>query len=196
MTSDLVQKLRTCSVEERKGIAMELAKLGTDEALQELINMVDTGVRVLHPKETRYRDVVEKLHWWNKNKIKQEPYEFDPSEHYDFEDQKIGIEALGETGRNDACKYLQSLLLREEKYTGLTCMAHREDTRQGNRVMDVSFPNAKGLLGAFMEHRRCYFCNEDDSPEVMGDSGYEAMKLILNTIEKLKSNVQNAQPNK
>ena len=41
MTADLVQRLRTCSAEERKAVAMELARTGTDEAVAELINMVE-----------------------------------------------------------------------------------------------------------------------------------------------------------
>lgn len=41
MTADLVKRLRTCSAGERRNIAMELAQTGTDEAVAELIRMVE-----------------------------------------------------------------------------------------------------------------------------------------------------------
>lgn len=41
MTSDLIQKLRTCSKEERKAVAMELAHTKSDEAIVELKRMVE-----------------------------------------------------------------------------------------------------------------------------------------------------------
>ena len=41
MEADLVQRLRTCSAEERRNIATALAKTGTDEAVDELIRMVE-----------------------------------------------------------------------------------------------------------------------------------------------------------
>lgn len=41
MPDDLVKKLRTCSKEERRAAAMELAQTGTDEAIRELIAMAD-----------------------------------------------------------------------------------------------------------------------------------------------------------
>jgi len=41
MTDNLVRRLRTCSAEERPAVAMELARTGTDESVQELIRMVE-----------------------------------------------------------------------------------------------------------------------------------------------------------
>ena len=41
MAADLIQTLRTCSKDERRAIALELAHSGTDEAIAELIRMVN-----------------------------------------------------------------------------------------------------------------------------------------------------------
>ena len=45
MTSDLIQILRTCSKEETVAAAMELAHTGTDEAVNELIRMIEANRR-------------------------------------------------------------------------------------------------------------------------------------------------------
>lgn len=76
MIEGLIQKLRTCSSKERKAVAMELARTGTNETADELIRMVE-GRR-------RYW-----LSWYN------------------LDDQLIGVEALGETGRVEALEYLK-----------------------------------------------------------------------------------------
>lgn len=41
MTSNLVQRLRVCSADERRVVAMRLAQTGTDEAVTELIRVVE-----------------------------------------------------------------------------------------------------------------------------------------------------------
>jgi hypothetical protein len=41
MALNLVSKLRTCPAEERKAVAIDLGRTGSDEAISELINMVE-----------------------------------------------------------------------------------------------------------------------------------------------------------
>lgn len=76
MTSSLVHKLRRCRAEERRAVAMELARIGSGAAVSELIRMVEGRRR-------RW------LSW------------------YGYEDQLIGVEALGATGSAQALSYLQ-----------------------------------------------------------------------------------------
>ncbi len=75
MTADLIQKLRICSAEERRAVAIELAKTRSEEAIAELKRMV----------EGRHR---KGLKWYN------------------YDDQLVGIEALGNTNNDEALNFL------------------------------------------------------------------------------------------
>jgi len=90
MTADLVQRLRTCSAEERRAVAIELAKTGTDEAVTELARMVEADVMNYTPRT--HRTI------WQRRPI-----------FYSYEDQLIGVTALGETRSQKALYYLESI---------------------------------------------------------------------------------------
>ena len=91
MTSNLMQRLRTCSTEERRTVAIELVHIGTDDAIEALIQMAD-GVKNYIPGSWRNL-------WRDK-----------PTEFYELEDQLIAIDTLGETGSKRALKYLNKIM--------------------------------------------------------------------------------------
>jgi hypothetical protein len=156
MTSDLVQQCRTCSAIERQDIARELARTGDDEAIAELIKMVEGAVRVSRPVETRYRGVSYRPHWWSKEIVRQEPYQFDPSDHYDYQDQLIGIGAMGTTGSSECLEYLLALITPDEAVKDIGVI--NEVNFGGSAVVAgtaiVTFPNAKGELAQEMQYSK------------------------------------------
>lgn len=83
MTTHLIQRLRTCTTEERRAVAMELVKEGTDEAIEELIRMFEGKRRI----------------WFR---------------FYDFKDQLIAADAIGQTKRRDLLDYLRNSLKPKE----------------------------------------------------------------------------------
>ena len=87
MVADLIRLLKSCSLEQRRDVAIRLAQTRTDEAVLELKNMVEGGVRERTPRTYRT--------FWLKRPIRYCSY-----------DAEIGIEALGETGRKDVLDYL------------------------------------------------------------------------------------------
>lgn len=115
MPTDLIQWLRTCSKEERRDVALKLAQLKNTEAISELKNMT----------EGKNRDYT--LRTWRTLWLK-EPIR------YDRDDQYIGIEALGETGRTDVLDYLRFL------YMPLVSKENRSSyTLQGVDIIDDSW---------------------------------------------------------
>lgn len=81
MVNDLVKKLRrACSPECKKKAALEISKNDDKKSFQELYNMVN-GARI----------------------------SFIPYQRYSLEDQLIGIEVLGESGRQEALDFLVNL---------------------------------------------------------------------------------------
>jgi hypothetical protein len=118
----LVEKLRTCPAEERREIAIELAKTGSENALSELKRMVEA----------------ERIRWlsW-----------------YNFNDQLIGIEALGETKRKEALDYLKSLLETTE-----VCV---ESSSRGNALQEEYWTDETIMIryihaeGELAEHLNC-----------------------------------------
>ena len=87
---DLVEKLRTCSIDKRRSVAVELGKTRTDQAVMELQNMVGGGVRDYTDRTCRTL--------WFKRAIR-----------YTVEEQYIAVSALGETGRKDVLEYLKKM---------------------------------------------------------------------------------------
>jgi len=57
MTTDLVQRLRTCHAQERRTVAMELAKVGSEEVITELKRMVEGK----HRKGLRWYNYADQL---------------------------------------------------------------------------------------------------------------------------------------
>lgn len=180
--SDLVERLRTCPAGKRKEVAFELARRGTSEAVGELIRMVDAELRISYPTETRYKG--EKIHWWSR-KTKLVSYEYtQPAENYGFEDQLIGIEALGETGSARALEYLKNLIREERRLETLTrpaCATQDIPFPYDEEVLCIYYPNAKGSLKGW-ELR--------DYHKMIGMSPFE---LIEKTIKKLKKGLENMQ---
>ncbi|MFQ5531955.1 MAG: HEAT repeat domain-containing protein [Candidatus Nanoarchaeia archaeon] len=89
MEADLIQKLRTSPVGERN-IARELANIGSRKAVAELKKMVEGKIKAYSLRTYKT--------FWLKRPIRYSPHE-----------QRIGIEALGETRSPDALDYLRRL---------------------------------------------------------------------------------------
>lgn len=75
MTTDLLRRVRSSSLQERRTVALELAKTRSEETMAELKRMVQGRRR-------------RGLKWYN------------------YDDQLVGIEALGETGITEALEFL------------------------------------------------------------------------------------------
>ena len=114
MADDLVKRLRTCSKEDRKVAALELARSRSNRAIKELIRMVKGGYR----------------HWWRR---------------YEYEDQLIGIEALGATGSRIALEYLKELIGTTDFSQSYT-ENWQGDSCQINVTGKMTFPRAKRRL--------------------------------------------------
>ncbi len=155
MVENLVKKLRTCSKEERRNIAIQISRTSTDEAIGELIRMV----------EGRHR---RGLKW------------------YTLDDQLIGIEALGETGRQDVL----DLLI--EMYTPLT--EHGENHELNHplsgktvSVVETSFnyPNVTDELNSslsftyFSVHSNQGFCRPSSWKERYNERFHEVFKSAI-----------------
>lgn len=140
--NDMLQKLKYSPSKEA---AMQLGRTGADEAVSELINMVECSIRISHPTETRYVDSVYKPNWWNKKRIRKEKLSYTPMEYYEEDTQLIGVEALGETRSERALEYLEKV----ENHKGP--IEEMEDHCMGGYYMtgkfyDADFPNAPGNL--------------------------------------------------
>ncbi len=133
---DLIQRLRTCSTDERRAIAIGLAHIRNNETVSELIRMVEGEVRDYTPRTYRT--------WWQKKTIR-----------YSYQDQLIGIASLGETGSPKALHYLENLFQSHSSEMtdtfevvgqsdwdpyGPTCWS------ESIQVEVTDFPNAKGKL--------------------------------------------------
>lgn len=95
MTADLIQRLRTCSTEERRAVAMKLAKSGSDETVTELVRIADGG-EFTQPQGFR-------KHWYSLHLTY--PYSAEST----VKTQLMAIEALGETRNKKALDYLTYL---------------------------------------------------------------------------------------
>jgi hypothetical protein len=185
MIEILVQRLRTCAPEERRDVAMRLAQTGTEEAVGELMNMVSSGVSRRLPAETSYRDVLERPHWWSRTRVKrQEPYQYDPSEHYDGHDQLIGVEALAETGSKIALRYLQELIKYDHKSEwSLTGQVQGSDFYPDWQHDSYSFPNARGELAERLALTSTHgVCESGESPEQGAE--YQLIELVITKLKK------------
>lgn len=169
MAADLVQRLRTCPAKERRAAAMELAKTGTDEAVVELIRMVDGATRDYTSRTIKTL--------WLKLSID-----------YSFEDQLIGIGALGESGNRQALDYLNRLIVFEESCP-LQCSNHGD---MGQPIPYHSYNNAHGKLGDVLSYTVGCFCGNGFSEH---PDRTRTLEMISENITKLKDSVQNAPPN-
>ena len=164
---NLIQRLRTCSAEERKTSAMELAKNGTDEAVRELVRMVGG-------KRRRWLSF------------------------YNFNEQKIGIEALGETRSKKALDYLKNLVSYEIKSLGkyYTPQSFDEEVEQ---ECEINFPNARGKLSRNLRSVYCsrYYVDKTGeeikeytkSPKDVMNQKEEYLK-IMSAIARLESFIE------
>jgi len=181
---NLVDRLRTCPIEQRGAIAIQLAELGTDKAIDELVRMVE-GRR-------KY-----KIRFWGGS--------------YSYNDQLIGIEALGETGSKKALEYLKALIS-EKEFEGPEKM---DDTSDSPIRCQVNFPRARGLgrlykglylrvvyppqpdreLEDNLETAKRYARELADSPELKINSATarpvvsRVYKIIYDSIKKLEAAV-------
>jgi hypothetical protein len=132
MALDLVQRLKTCSAQERKAAAMELSQAGTDESVHGLIEMADGDVRVYTPRSWKTL--------WLKSAV-----------YYSLDDQLAGIEALGQTGNRKALDYLKNLA-EETQYEDScgTGMMQGSDFYPDYWFTHYDYPNAKGWLASCM----------------------------------------------
>ena len=64
--SDLVEKLRTCSNNETRDVAMELAHIGTDEAVEALIKIAEGGIKIEYPLLRSLVIVYRRPAWWKR----------------------------------------------------------------------------------------------------------------------------------
>jgi hypothetical protein len=152
MTADLIQRLRTCSTEERSTVAMELAQTRSDDGVRELQNMVEGGVRDY--TDRTYRT------FWLKIPIR-----------YSVKDQYIGVEALGKTRRADVLDYLRRL------YTPkVTTEGKESHVVQGVDPIDdywkvevYRYPNAPATLASALSYEvsltTCSWSCESDIPQ-------------------------------
>lgn len=128
MKDNLIKRLRTCSTKERRYIAMVIAKTGTDEAVEALINLVD-GIKSYHRSFFTLWIPI-------------------PNEFYELEDQLIGVEALAETGQEKAADYLRNLITK-------SCSETREYGEGKHDVIalhtQIKFPNTAGPLKEALE---------------------------------------------
>lgn len=133
---DLVKELRACLPEDREKLAVQLARSGSEDAVPELIRMV----------EGKRRRVLA---------------------HYEFEDQLIGIRALGETGKQEALDYIEWLT---KETRGLPIdLSSRTAHREGgdylfatHEKVEVHYPNAKGELRTALDYYEEAFFEVDN----------------------------------
>ncbi len=138
MAKGLVLRMRTCSAKERKSVAFELSRAGTDEAISELIRMVNAEVRICDPSEIPDGQTLRKPHWWSRPWTMR--YQIHPWGHYNYDDQIAGIEALGETQSSKALEFLRNLAVHTPPELIQDVQYNPEKFR------DAFFPNAKGEL--------------------------------------------------
>jgi hypothetical protein len=175
--SNLIQRLRTCSVEERRAVAMELARSRTDEAVAELIKRINDGKYC----PAKYG----KRHWFSLSEslLQEEVCEGD------YESQLVAIEALGETRREEALKYLIWLYKErktEGRYRGGT-MQGSGDLPSGGYDRCFSYPNANGPLAKALKW-------EEDCSDYFqeGPDNKRPHEVIKKSIQKLEATVKNA----
>ncbi len=185
MADDLIQRLRTCPVEERRAIAMELAQTGTDEAVTELVKIVEGG----NYTPPRYN----KKHWYSLDRTLLEEENFQ----YNSDEQLMAVEALGETRSRKAYNYLNWLIAKTKssrRRYGMKCRGGFVAMRQF-----VRFPRAKGGLYKMLQYdadvaRGDYLSTlqpVQGELEAARESNI-AYQAVLKAIQKLEKNLQNA----
>ena len=169
MAPDLVQRLRTCSTEERRAVAREVAQLGTDDAVSELKKMVESEIRDYTPRTLGT--------FWRKLPI-----------NYSGDDIYLGIEALGETRSIDALDYLKGLI-KVKQVEGKLYKICRGDDLPCDFTFDVvRYPNAKGELAIALNYsggvrqEGCSSCGHFGNK----DNSDMALTKINSAIEKLE----------
>jgi len=197
MVNDLIKKLRTCPTEKRKDIAMQLAKEGSEENISELINMVNGEIRLLYPETKTEHKEIEYPKWFGLMRgIKEIPHEVYPEvETYNYEDQIIGIEALGETCSKEVLNFLKEL---KEYNISSSCGQHQDSQASyyGSwENVDISFSNIKGPLKKKMNLSE-HFEHPSESDEGTGRDilkekipHIKEYQLILNSISKVKERI-------
>src|SRR3989344_8751151 len=108
--SDLVEKLRTCSNNETRDVAMELAHIGTDEAVEALIKIAEGGIKIEYPLLRSLVIVYRRPAWWKRKVPVDEERVYDVSIRYNLYEQITAIEALAETGSQIAIDYINRVL--------------------------------------------------------------------------------------
>lgn len=136
MISNLIKRLRKCSSQERRSVAIELAKTGNDNGIRELIRMIEGRRKYL-------------LCWYN------------------LDDQLIGVEALGETGKKEALEYLEKVYttIRKSHGTETTVVAGGSEPRDDD-VYTISFeiyhyPLARAGLGESLSYKKLVSVSEE-----------------------------------
>jgi len=183
MSADLIQRLRTCSTDERRDVAIELAQKRADDGVRELQNMVEGGVRDY--TDRTYRT------FWLKRPIR-----------YSGEDQYVGVEALVETGRADVLDYLRGLYTQDVSTEGRESWAYQGDPIHDQWSVEVHrFPNAPETLASALSYEvsltTCSWEYEEDIPteriEQMRKDVPAKMKshqIFREAIAKLESSTQ------
>ena len=102
MVEDLIQRLRACSIEERRAVAMDLAQTRNDEAVSELIRMAEGGIST--------PSCFGRAKWYHLSKslLSLGNVEFSGR------DQLVAVEALGKTENKKALDYLKKLSTHKE----------------------------------------------------------------------------------
>lgn len=107
---DLLKKRLRDDISKTRYEAMRvLAGTGTYDAVQELIQVANGGLRRVR-EGILYRGEVEKPHWWSREIIRQIPYTGTINEYFTLYDQLKAVESLGESGSESARKYLEDLI--------------------------------------------------------------------------------------
>jgi hypothetical protein len=116
-------------------------------SVQELMRIVDGGVKTTYPTEIRYRTV--KPHWWSKKTI-QQPYEFTPEpEYYNGEDALEAVRLLGESGSAEALAFLENIYL----HPSIDCKYEEYEVSGGSEPRD---DDMKYIIRSYVVYSRVY----------------------------------------
>lgn len=171
MTADLVQRLSTCSAEERRAAAMELAQTGTDEAVRGLIGIVEAG--------NHTPEIWRRKPWYSLHKECVQPERWE----YGLSDQLTAIEILGETRNISALEYLKTLYTPSARPIDAVGLGTYIDLQAPAGNASYRYTHARGMLKAELDYG--IFLGQDNLLE------NEAHRTIQAAIQKLETALQN-----
>lgn len=186
MNLNLIQRLRTCSLEDNPDIARELAQTGTDEAVKELIYIADGNKIYRNINGTLFSSIVS----------------FFKPQKYGLNEQLIAIDALGEIRNQKALDFLNELLVNEDasNLPETNFIGSNEHFYNGRE-----FIYAKGELrkhlDTFVEYKgtivqsateSSFYPDDDDHPDAFSEAKFkEGYQRIESAIEKLNLSLRN-----